>query len=346
MAFGRKRGEPRFYLSQADWSFWGKHGRLPLVDVILLSVDLAPETEPRSTPTGLEKLQLFKGLLEAENYRRLDRRARIVLASAEELRFADGGTGGLASPVRLLDFREFADIRELGLPAGFPKRTGPNAGYAGPGAASYAVRPVDEPRKVKPADWGYWKPYGTCPLWQAILLTLDVEPRAFMFLPVSGVLRSLLGFEELSVSDHSAIRDRAGISASNIRALSPEFEPQVDGNALTAPVALRVFGEWATSVWANLPRDFPGTASAISHHVGRRWPWGDYETELLAHLAAAVEHFWKTYDPESAPTNENVADWLVARSVAKKNADAIARVIRPKDVPAGPRKKAWRDRNG
>lgn len=120
MAFGRKRGEPRFYLSHVDWSFWGKHGRLPLVDVILLSVDLTPETEPRSTPTGLEKLQLFKNALDAKNYRRLDRRARIVLSSVEDLRFADGDTGGLASAVRLRDFREFADVKGLGLPSDFP----------------------------------------------------------------------------------------------------------------------------------------------------------------------------------------------------------------------------------
>jgi hypothetical protein len=120
MWIGRKRDEPRFFLSSPDWSFWGKLGRLPLADVILLSVNLAPETEPPTTPTGLEKLQLFKSVLDAEGVRRLDRRTRIVLSSAEDLQFADGDEGGLASLVRLRDFRGFADAKGLELPAGFP----------------------------------------------------------------------------------------------------------------------------------------------------------------------------------------------------------------------------------
>jgi hypothetical protein len=33
----------------------------------------------------------------------------------------------------------------------------------------------------------------------------------------------------------------------------------------------------------------------------RRWPWGNYETELLKHLAAAADRFWVRYDPEDPP---------------------------------------------
>src|SRR5216110_1906083 len=122
---GRKRGEPRVFLSYPDWSFWGKHGQLPLVDVIILSVGLAPETEPKTTSTGPEKLDLFKIVLDAEGVRRLDRRARIVLSSTEDLKFVEEGIGGLVSSVRLLDFRDFADRKGLALPTGFPRRATP-----------------------------------------------------------------------------------------------------------------------------------------------------------------------------------------------------------------------------
>mgnify|MGYP006290836693 CR=1 FL=1 len=74
-----------------------------------------------------------------------------------------------------------------------------------------------------------------------------------------------------------------------------------------------------------------------------RWPWGDHETELLRDLAAAASRFWgANYDPDepdSADTNETVSEWLQAeRRVSKRNADAIARILRPDHLPNGPRK--------
>jgi len=72
-----------------------------------------------------------------------------------------------------------------------------------------------------------------------------------------------------------------------------------------------------------------------------KWPWGDYETELLDVLANAVERFWKRYDPNdatTAPTNETVVEWIKEQKVAGRNASFMATILRADGLPTGPRK--------
>lgn len=69
-----------------------------------------------------------------------------------------------------------------------------------------------------------------------------------------------------------------------------------------------------------------------------KWPWGSHETELLRHLAAAADHFWKNYDPSNAPTNEEVTGWLMERGVSERPAQVIAQILRADDQPTGRRR--------
>ena len=80
-----------------------------------------------------------------------------------------------------------------------------------------------------------------------------------------------------------------------------------------------------------------------------RWPWGNHHTELLGHLEAAAREFWTGYSPENAkataPKSETVIAWLEARNVpgqkkkvSNQMATAIASMLRPDDLPTGPRK--------
>ena len=80
-----------------------------------------------------------------------------------------------------------------------------------------------------------------------------------------------------------------------------------------------------------------------------RWPWGNHHTELLGHLEAAASEFWLSYNPENArataPKNKTVIAWLVARripgqkkEISSQMANAIASMLRPDDLPTGPRK--------
>lgn len=73
------------------------------------------------------------------------------------------------------------------------------------------------------------------------------------------------------------------------------------------------------------------------------WPWGAHQTKLLEHLDAAAKKFWLAYDPANAkataPKNHEVIVWLKSeRKVSDAMAKAIASMLRPHDLPTGPRK--------
>lgn len=73
-----------------------------------------------------------------------------------------------------------------------------------------------------------------------------------------------------------------------------------------------------------------------------RWPWGNHHTKILGHLEAAAQRWWVNYDPSdatTAPLNQDVSDWLHReRKVSRTMADAIASMLRPDNLPTGPRK--------
>ncbi len=78
--------------------------------------------------------------------------------------------------------------------------------------------------------------------------------------------------------------------------------------------------------------------------TGNQWPWGAHETKLLRQLALAAEKWWKNYDPsqpDTAPTNEAVSEWLQSeQGVSKSLADRFATILRADDLPSGPRRSA------
>jgi hypothetical protein len=83
-------------------------------------------------------------------------------------------------------------------------------------------------------------------------------------------------------------------------------------------------------------------AQASNHSVSQSWPWGKHHTEMLGHLEAAARKWWANYDPtepDTAPTNEMVADWLIEeRGVSKDKARSIASILRADGLRTGPRR--------
>lgn len=71
------------------------------------------------------------------------------------------------------------------------------------------------------------------------------------------------------------------------------------------------------------------------------WPWGSYTTRNLELVREVIQEFWSTYDPENpntAPRKEEVVSWLVnEKMVAKRTAEAIAKICRADDAPTGRR---------
>lgn len=76
----------------------------------------------------------------------------------------------------------------------------------------------------------------------------------------------------------------------------------------------------------------------------KRWPWGDHTTQLLEALADAAKQLWSTYDPDdpcTAPTNDDVSSYLLARKGVSENiAKAMATILRPESISTGRRPSA------
>ena len=68
--------------------------------------------------------------------------------------------------------------------------------------------------------------------------------------------------------------------------------------------------------------------------------WGQHNTKLLCDLAEAAQRWWGNYDPTdntTAPTNQQVSEWLQARGVGKAMAEKMATILRADALPPGPR---------
>lgn len=80
----------------------------------------------------------------------------------------------------------------------------------------------------------------------------------------------------------------------------------------------------------------------FNKHFQSIWPWGLHHTTALGHLEAAAKRFWVNYDPSdktTAETNQTVSQWLQKEHQVSENlANAIATMLRPDDLPPGPRK--------
>lgn len=143
---------------------------------------------------------------------------------------------------------------------------------------------------------------------------------------------------------------RVGIAAGNLspRGVLPIADGAADGERTVVKVA--DFAAWADGMGWNLPPEFPRTqAGAVAYPVapgglqtgGAGWPWGNHETELLRKMAAAASQFWSLYDPAdktTAPTNQQVSEWLQKQGVSKPTADVMATILRADGLPTGRRK--------
>lgn len=70
-----------------------------------------------------------------------------------------------------------------------------------------------------------------------------------------------------------------------------------------------------------------------------RWP--NHNTQLLTALRLAALKFWERFDPEdreTAPTNDEVANWLRSNhKVSASTANSMATILRADGLPSGPR---------
>lgn len=99
------------------------------------------------------------------------------------------------------------------------------------------------------------------------------------------------------------------------------------------------FVTWARSIGWDMP---PELDTIEPPRPSGKWPWGEYETELLRLLDAAARRFWVNYDPgdpSSAPTSSEVMAWLKEQKadISSRETEAIAKILRADGLPMGRR---------
>ncbi len=187
-------------------------------------------------------------------------------------------------------------------------------------------------------DWGVWIHVPEATVWEAVALSLNIEPMS--------IARGRSWREYVTRNDSDgAFTKRLLVATRNLGAekiLRPISYDQGLGNY---SIDLGVFANWAIGIKWDVPGQFAeiATRAALSpaETKASRWPWGQHETELLRQLAAASQKFWSNYDPadpSTAPTNQQISDWLEAKGVSNRVAEIMAQILRADGLPTGPRK--------
>lgn len=149
----------------------------------------------------------------------------------------------------------------------------------------------------------------------------------------SGILRATC---EAEYANHI----EAAIRSGQLQALHPATHlpyraGELQGRQLrNSVIAFAELKRWARSLGVAIEMESIQPAAKPS----TLWPWGNHSTELLDHLRAAGERFWKNFDPtqpDTAPTNAVVVTWLVSREVPRRTAEVIATILRANTLPPG-----------
>lgn len=187
----------------------------------------------------------------------------------------------------------------------------------------------------RPVDWSLWKNEKRIKLWEAVALACDIEPSNHTLMDTQR-LDGVFSILPRQFDDLLSMAKNAISSSSILKPIQICFEEFKE-----TEVTPSNFGAWLKSIHYPLPAEFPWQDDPALP-LTRNWPWGTYETDLLRKLAFAAKRFWQNYDPKdpsTAPTNNDVTDWLISEhDVARRTAEVMATILRADRLPSGPRK--------
>jgi len=183
-------------------------------------------------------------------------------------------------------------------------------------------------------NWDAWKFVKQTRLWHAVALACDLDPANFQLFDKPQLARS---FKEppWQLEDLLAMA-KGSIGANGVLKLISRSDEGLE----ESEVKLSNFATWLKGMQYQVSAQFPWQPEPITLR-NLDWPWGRHETELLRKLAAAAQRFWSNYDPAdptTAPTNQQVIDWLKGEGVSERTAEIIATILRADGLPTGPRK--------
>ena len=183
-------------------------------------------------------------------------------------------------------------------------------------------------------DWEKWKTIRRARLWQAAALLCSYAPEELETSAGSGKLNTIFGRGVPQQVTNLIDLARNNLGAGLLKSVKLDI-----GNPEDSEVDLTAFTTWANSIGLELPSCLPWQPEINLSITG--WPWGRHETNLLRKLAYAADKWWKNYDPTdptTAPTNEQVAEWLKSENVAARTAEVMATILRADGLSTGPRK--------
>lgn len=199
--------------------------------------------------------------------------------------------------------------------------------------------------EIRKPHWPTWLHVQNVSLWEGVLLSLDIEPHDHDYDDSDLDYAARNGStSERAVWDD--VRRRLLVARRNVGEGGRLLESLYPSSP-NSRVPLRKFAAWAMTVeW-----EMPSQLSQLAEHEEKpistgRWPWGDYETDLLNVMAEAVKQLWSTFDPDqptTAPTKDDVTAFLNKRlnEIGYSNPDtiasAMATIIRHPKAPVGRR---------
>jgi hypothetical protein len=188
--------------------------------------------------------------------------------------------------------------------------------------------------ELRKPNWDAWNKTKQTRLWQAVALACNLDPSNFQLFGAPQLSRAFKQppqqFEDLLTMAKGSI-GAGGI----LKLLSKSDEGLEEGE-----IKLSIFASWLKTVPHTPPPEFTWQPEAITLS-NMNWPWGRHETDLLRKLAAAANKFWARYlpdDPSTAPTNQQIIDWLIEQGVAMRTAEIMATILRADGLQTGPRK--------
>jgi hypothetical protein len=190
------------------------------------------------------------------------------------------------------------------------------------------------PWGLRKPNWDNWKSVKQARLWQAVALACDLDPANFQLFEQPQLAR-LLKEPPRQFEDLLGLA-RASIGANGVLKLISRSDEGLE----ESEVKFTNFATWLKSIQYPVPAQFPWQPESFTLS-NLDWPWGRHETHLLRKLAGAAQRFWSNYDPAdptTAPTNQQVIDWLKGEGVSERTAEIMATILRADGLPTGPRK--------
>lgn len=189
-------------------------------------------------------------------------------------------------------------------------------------------------------NWDFWRFVPQVKLWEGVALSMNIEPTQVRG-GASRQVRAWIHEESDDFTNRLLLATRCLGDRKPLRPISPYYPFEA---LEVAEVRLADFAAWAKSVGWSIPDELAQLArsDAAPRAITSTWPWGKHETKLLRALSEAAQKFWTNYDasePDTAPTNEMVANWLRTElGVSERVAEIMAQMLRADGLPPGPRR--------